>query len=30
MTYMFQGKQYIIVGVGSRDRAAEFIALSLP
>ena len=30
MTYMFQGKQYIVVAVGARDRAAEFIALSLP
>ncbi len=30
MTYMFQGKQYILVAVGTRDRAAEFIALSLP
>ncbi len=30
MTYMFQGKQYIVVAIGSRDRAAEFVALSLP
>jgi quinoprotein glucose dehydrogenase len=30
MTYMFQGKQYIVVAVGSRERAAEFVAFSLP
>jgi hypothetical protein len=30
MTYVYQGKQYIIVAVGSRDHSAEFIALSLP
>ena len=30
MTYVYQGKQYIIVAVGSRDHGAEFIALSLP
>jgi quinoprotein glucose dehydrogenase len=31
MTYLFQGKQYIVVAVGSReDRSAEFVALSLP
>jgi len=30
MTYFYQGKQYIIVAVGSRDHPAEFIALSLP
>ena len=30
MTYMHQGKQYIVVAVGARDRAAEFVALSLP
>jgi quinoprotein glucose dehydrogenase len=30
MTYVYQGKQYIIVAVGSRDHPAEFIALSLP
>jgi len=30
MTYMFEGKQYVIVAIGSREHAAEFVALSLP
>jgi quinoprotein glucose dehydrogenase len=30
MTYMYQGKQYIVVPVGSMGGNAEFIALSLP
>ncbi len=30
MTYMFQGKQYIVVAIGSRERTAEYVALSLP
>ena len=30
MTYMYQGKQYIVVPVGSTDRDPEFVALSLP
>jgi quinoprotein glucose dehydrogenase len=30
MTYMYQGKQYIVMAIGGRDHAAEFIALSLP
>ena len=30
MTYMFEGKQYILVAIGAREHAAEFIALSLP
>ena len=30
MTYMFDGKQYIVVAVGSREASAEFVALSLP
>jgi glucose dehydrogenase len=31
MTYMFQGKQYIVVAVGSREAgSAQFVALSLP
>jgi quinoprotein glucose dehydrogenase len=31
MTYMFGGKQYIVVAVGSREpRSAEWVALSLP
>jgi glucose dehydrogenase len=30
MTYLYRGKQYIVVAVGSNDHAAEFIALALP
>jgi quinoprotein glucose dehydrogenase len=30
MTYMFNGKQYIVVAVGGREHAAEYVALSLP
>jgi hypothetical protein len=30
MTYMFGGKQYVVVAIGSRDHAAEYVALSLP
>jgi len=30
MTYMADGKQYIVVGIGESNRPAEFIALSLP
>lgn len=30
MTYMFEGKQYVVVAVGSTDVPAEFVALSLP
>jgi len=31
MTYMFEGKQYVIVAVGSNDpQSAQFVALSLP
>ena len=30
MTYMVEGKQYIVVAVGDRDHAPEFVALSLP
>jgi quinoprotein glucose dehydrogenase len=30
MTYMFGGKQYIVVAIGSREGSAEFVALSLP
>jgi len=29
MTYMYKGKQYIVVAVGSTDHAAEFVALTL-
>ena len=30
MTYMYKGKQYIVVAIGGRDHSAEFIALTLP
>jgi quinoprotein glucose dehydrogenase len=30
MTYMFAGKQYIVVAIGSADASAEYIALALP
>jgi quinoprotein glucose dehydrogenase len=30
MTYLFKGKQYIVVGIGSRDYTAEYVALALP
>ena len=30
ITYMHNGKQYIVVPIGSRTHAAEFVALSLP
>ena len=30
MTYMHNGKQYIVVAIGSSDHAAEFVALALP
>jgi hypothetical protein len=30
MTYMHQGKQYLVVTIGSRSHAPEFLALSLP
>jgi quinoprotein glucose dehydrogenase len=30
MTYMFRGKQYIVLAIGSREHAAEYVALSLP
>ena len=31
MTYMFEGKQYIVVAIGSRDaHSAEHIALAIP
>jgi quinoprotein glucose dehydrogenase len=30
MTYMFEGKQYLLVAVGSVDHDPEYIALSLP
>ena len=30
MTYMVDGKQYIVMAVGARGQAAELVALSLP
>lgn len=30
MTYLHQGKQYIVVAIGGLAHPAEFIALSLP
>ncbi|RAK60286.1 pyrroloquinoline quinone-dependent dehydrogenase [Phenylobacterium hankyongense] len=30
MTYMYKGKQYLLVTIGSRTHAPEFVALSLP
>ena len=30
MTYMFEGKQYVIVPIGSADHDPEWVALSLP
>ena len=30
ITYVFQGKQYVVLAIGSQQHAAEFVALSLP
>jgi glucose dehydrogenase len=30
MSYLFDGKQFIIVAIGSREHPAEFVALGLP
>jgi len=30
MSYMFEGKQYILVAIGGREHPAEYVALSLP
>jgi hypothetical protein len=31
MTYLFEGKQYVLVAIGSREpHSAGFVALSLP
>jgi quinoprotein glucose dehydrogenase len=30
MSYMFEGKQYIVVAIGAREYAAEWVALALP
>jgi hypothetical protein len=29
MTYMYKGKQYIVVAIGGRDHPAEFVALTV-
>jgi quinoprotein glucose dehydrogenase len=30
MSYLFQGKQYIVVAIGDRNHPAEWVALGLP
>jgi glucose dehydrogenase len=30
MTYMYKGKQYLVMAIGGRDHPAEFVALTLP
>jgi quinoprotein glucose dehydrogenase len=30
MTYIYKGKQYIVVAIGSAEHPAEFVALALP
>ena len=30
MTYLYEGKQYIVVAVGDRDVPSHYVALSLP
>ncbi len=30
MTYMLNGKQYIVIAVGGADHPAEFVAYKLP
>ena len=30
MSYMYSGKQYIVIPIGSRSHAGEWVALSLP
>jgi quinoprotein glucose dehydrogenase len=30
MTYMYKGRQYIVVPIGAKDHPAEFVALALP
>jgi hypothetical protein len=30
ITYMYSGRQYIVVPIGSRTHEPEFVALSLP
>jgi len=30
MTYMHEGRQYLVVAVGTRDEFPEWVALALP
>ncbi len=30
MTYMYKGRQYIVIPIGAKDHPAEFVALALP
>jgi len=30
MTYLYKGKQYVVVAIGGSDHPAEFVALTLP
>jgi quinoprotein glucose dehydrogenase len=30
MTYVYDGKQYVVVAIGSREHPAEYVAFSLP
>ena len=30
ITYMFEGRQYIVIGIGDRENPAEWVALGLP
>jgi len=30
MTYMHQGKQYVVIGVGGMEQKSELIAFALP
>jgi quinoprotein glucose dehydrogenase len=30
MTYLFEGKQYIVVAIGGKEHPAEWVALALP
>ena len=30
ITYLFEGKKYIVVAIGGKDNSAEYVALSLP
>ena len=30
MTYLFNGKQYVVFAIGGQNHAAELVALALP